>query len=160
MCGGTTLRLAMLMAGPEPDPETKEWFDVAAWIKFNLVRVIVSKTRMNEKHPLIEALRMVRVSFSMLAFEPYQDGLFVVYVLFGEAYKKPEKAEKGKLRSCFPAPQVHKFELREHVDHTNTCVFYLCTTSSNSIDEEDGFEAEEWFENKRPRTLLSDMQID
>ena len=110
---------------------------------------------------------MVGVRVSMLAFKPYQDGFFVVLgpveqvIQEGvEAYYLPEKADRGRLWSYFPAPEVHKFELREHVDHTNTCVFYLCDTSSNSIDEEDGFEAEEWFENKRPRTLLSDMQID
>ena len=40
------------------------------------LRVIISKRRMNKQHPLIKELQK-KVSITMVAFEPGQDGFFV-----------------------------------------------------------------------------------
>ena len=70
------LGLAMLMAGQETDPESTARGKVVSCIRKDNVRVIISKLRMNKQHPLIKELQK-KVTITMVAFEPGQDGFFV-----------------------------------------------------------------------------------
>ena len=81
----------------------------------------------------------------MVALEPLQDGFFVFLEPLGEVtgdgvetHTLSTKAGNVKVGSSVRAPSVHWMKLREDVDHCKTCIVFLCDTSSNSSDEEDG----------------------
>ena len=168
MYGGMKLRLAMLMAGPELDVESRSWGRVAAWLRKKHVRVIGSKKRRHLQHPLIQELRGGGVSVTMVPFQPHLDGFFVFLGPVGpvsgedrlETNYLPASAGRWGMRrvwSSLPAPAAPWYRFGESPDRSTTCNVVLCYPSSDSSDEDDNGrrEAEANIRKKARRDVLS-----
>ena len=144
VCGVGKFGLAMLMAGPESDPESTAWGHVVSWIRNNIVRVIISKRRINKQHPLIKELQK-KVTITMVAFEPGQDGFFVFLGPEGrvtgdgvESLYVPTVAGAWQSWFMLPALSIRSIKKQgEEVNHCKKSVVFVHNERPNSSDESD-----------------------